>query len=411
MNRDHLVQAVGDKLNEHWPYLLNDGVQYRVAVDALGAAHEAGALPAADREHLRERLDDALAKREAYAAAMHELFGGIAAARDALSQRKKGKPVDWQLLEDRLVGKVAYADERLGTRPAREASELRQRAEDAEREAAELRAELAAFKARPAFHNGRHQANLLQTFTEMIVEFGSDPAKAAKAVMNYAQVGLHAAERETARAHQLAEVVHTSYGRLNAAHMELQARVAEAIDLIGEYDGPEAPFEHHPKWAHVRYTLTTPKPRAIAEQMAPGEDAGLPLAVVVDVDGTVAEKGDRDPFDWARVGEDTPVWHVIETVRALYHRGYRIVVMSGRSDECRAATAAWLNAHLGVPWEDLHMRAAGDYRKDAEVKTELYETRVRGQYDVRMVIDDRQQVVDAWRAQGLPVFQVAPGDL
>ncbi|MFG2076903.1 hypothetical protein [Nonomuraea maritima] len=33
-----LVRAVGDKLNQHWPYLLNDGVQYRVAVDALDGA-------------------------------------------------------------------------------------------------------------------------------------------------------------------------------------------------------------------------------------------------------------------------------------------------------------------------------------------------------------------------------------
>ncbi|GAA3417684.1 hypothetical protein [Streptosporangium vulgare] len=33
-----LIRAVGDKLNEHWPHLLNDGVQYRVAVDALDGA-------------------------------------------------------------------------------------------------------------------------------------------------------------------------------------------------------------------------------------------------------------------------------------------------------------------------------------------------------------------------------------
>ncbi|MFG6197702.1 hypothetical protein [Nonomuraea sp. JJY05] len=383
MNRDPLIQAVGAKLNEHWPYLLNDGVQYRVAVDALDAAQEAGAVPTADREHLRdrlddahaqreqaeaerdqlrERLDDALVKREAYSMAMHELFGGIAAARNALAMMRRGKTPDWDLLERQLVGKVTYADERLGHRLTREASKLRQRTAEAEQEAAELRAKL------------------------------------------------DAAERETARAHQLAEVVHTSYGLLNAAHLDLRARITEAIDLIAKYDGPEAPFEHHPKWAHVRHTLITPKAAAVPGQPPADEDAGLPVAALVDVDGTLAERGDRSPYDWARVGEDTPNRPVIETVRALYHRGYRIVVMSGRSDECRAATAAWLNAHLGVPWDHLLMRAAGDYRKDAEVKTELYETRLRGRYDVRVVLDDRRQVVDAWRDLGLTVFQVAPGD-
>ncbi|WP_433444636.1 hypothetical protein [Nonomuraea sp. CA-141351] len=35
-----LIRAVGDKLNQHWPHLLNDGVQYRVAVDALDGALE-----------------------------------------------------------------------------------------------------------------------------------------------------------------------------------------------------------------------------------------------------------------------------------------------------------------------------------------------------------------------------------
>ncbi|MFC4014692.1 hypothetical protein ACFOY2_46230 [Nonomuraea purpurea] len=361
-----LIRAVGEKLNEHWPYLLNDGVQYRVAVDALDGAGDERDRRAeqaeTERDQLRDRLDDALVKREAYSHAMHELFGGIAAARNALAMMRKGKTVDWDLLERQLVGKVTYADERLGSRLAREASELRQRAAEAEQEAAELRAKLGA------------------------------------------------AEREAARAHQLAEVVHTSYGLLNAAHLDLRARVTEAIDLIHEYDGPEAPFEHHPKWAHVRHTLITPKAAAVPEQAPGDEDAGLPVAALVDVDGTLAEKGDRDPYDWARVGEDTPNWPVIETVRALHHRGYRIVVMSGRSDECRAATAAWLNAHLGVPWEALHMRATGDYRQDAEVKTELYETRVRGRYDVRVVLDDRRQVVDAWRALDLTVFQVAPGD-
>lgn len=45
------------------------------------------------------------------------------------------------------------------------------------------------------------------------------------------------------------------------------------------------------------------------------------------------------------------------------------------------------------------------------MKRELYETFVEGKYNVRLVLDDRNQVVDMWRDElGLTCFQVAPGD-
>ncbi len=56
------------------------------------------------------------------------------------------------------------------------------------------------------------------------------------------------------------------------------------------------------------------------------------------------------------------------------------------------------------------MRQEGDTRKDVLVKQEIYEREIKGRYNVLFVLDDRQQVVDGWRALGLTVFQVAPGD-
>ena len=135
-------------------------------------------------------------------------------------------------------------------------------------------------------------------------------------------------------------------------------------------------------------------------------------AIMVDIDGTLAAHGTRSPFDWARVGEDTPVEAVVEAVEAARDAGYRIIFCSGRSDECRTETEAWLAMHAGRRdiYEPLLMRAAGDMRKDSVVKLELFDQHVRDRYDVRYVLDDRQQVVDAWRSIGLTVFQVAPGD-
>lgn len=137
---------------------------------------------------------------------------------------------------------------------------------------------------------------------------------------------------------------------------------------------------------------------------------GVPDAFLVDIDGTVALMTGRSPYDETRVGEDHPNEPVIRVVRALHAAGYRIVFCSGRTDACRDDTAAWLDEHVGVPYQALHMRAAGDQRKDSIVKAEIFEKHIRPAYRVVGVLDDRMQVVRMWRALGLTVLQVAEGD-
>jgi hypothetical protein len=59
----------------------------------------------------------------------------------------------------------------------------------------------------------------------------------------------------------------------------------------------------------------------------------------------------------------------------------------------------------------LIMRAAGDFRKDAIIKKEIFSNYVEGKYFVELVLDDRNQVVDLWRNDlQLPCFQVFYGD-
>jgi predicted kinase len=136
----------------------------------------------------------------------------------------------------------------------------------------------------------------------------------------------------------------------------------------------------------------------------------LPAAVLVDIDGTVALMGDRSPYDWSRVGSDRPNEAVIAAVRAMHAAGNAIVFCSGRDAVCRAETEAWLDLHVGVPYEGLFMRPEGDNRKDAIVKREIFDTEVRDRWRIVGVFDDRRQVVRMWRALGLTVFQVAEGD-
>ncbi len=169
---------------------------------------------------------------------------------------------------------------------------------------------------------------------------------------------------------------------------------------------------------HTRYLrgrdLPLPRPEEPADEageLRPYQPKpGTPRAVLVDIDGTSALMCDRSPFDETRVHEDQPNRPVIDVVRALYAAGQEVLFVSGRTDACRDATEKWLAEHVDVPYAALHMRKAGDRSKDYRVKAEIFDQHIRDAYDVTCVLDDRTQVVDMWRALGLTVLQVAPGD-
>lgn len=137
--------------------------------------------------------------------------------------------------------------------------------------------------------------------------------------------------------------------------------------------------------------------------------AQLMAAIIVDIDGTIADKGNRDPYDWSKVIEDTPHTNIMILVHML-SAYYEPIFMSGRSDVCRVDTLKWLNKQAFTK-PLLYMRKDGDYRPDTEIKKEMYHQHVVGKWDIRFVLDDRNKVVEMWREQlGLTCLQVADGD-
>lgn len=138
----------------------------------------------------------------------------------------------------------------------------------------------------------------------------------------------------------------------------------------------------------------------------------LPRAIVVDIDGTVAlMDGIRGPYDLDKVILDKPNKPVIEVVKELEHSGFTIVFCSGREDSVKSDTMRWITQHVN-PENDwyLHMRKAGDGRRDSIVKSEMFDTDIATNFNVLGVFDDRNSVVRMWREKGLSVFQVAEGD-
>jgi predicted kinase len=147
-------------------------------------------------------------------------------------------------------------------------------------------------------------------------------------------------------------------------------------------------------------------PRVI-KQYVP--DTSLPEAVIVDIDGTLANhEGVRGPYDAHLYHLDT-VHMPIKRIVNLLAESIDVLVTSGRDAAYRNATDNWLTAN-DIWFDKLIMRKAGDRRNDAIVKEELFWEQIAPYHNVIAAFDDRNRVVDQWRAMGIKTLQVQPGD-
>lgn len=130
-------------------------------------------------------------------------------------------------------------------------------------------------------------------------------------------------------------------------------------------------------------------------------DKSLPKAIIVDVDGTLAEMSGRSPYEWHRVCEDTPKQLTIDVVNSLKDSlGYQVIVVSGRDGICYEDTVKWLEFH-GVQYDEFYMRKEGDTRKDTVIKSEIFWTHLHDRFNIVGVLDDRPSVVRMWRSLGI----------
>ena len=144
--------------------------------------------------------------------------------------------------------------------------------------------------------------------------------------------------------------------------------------------------------------------------------------VIFDLDGTLAlidkrralATKDNGKFDWDvffnpdNISLDLPNQPVIDMANLLSKQGFRIFILSGRSDVTHQATVNWLNDN-GIWWDHLVMRPQNHlYLPDNDLKQMWLDS--IGKDNVAMVFDDRNQVVDMWRKNGLTCFQVADGN-
>lgn len=143
--------------------------------------------------------------------------------------------------------------------------------------------------------------------------------------------------------------------------------------------------------------------------------------VIFDLDGTLADCSHRlhwiqnKPKNWkaffAGMEHDAPIEPTIMIAQSLYDSYNNVIFCTGRPDTHESVTRAWLSKHVGV-WSEncpLYMRPSGDHRPDYEVKALLMATMLADGFDPKIAFEDRDQVVDMWRRNGLICYQVAKG--
>ena len=154
--------------------------------------------------------------------------------------------------------------------------------------------------------------------------------------------------------------------------------------------------------------------------------------VIFDLDGTLAlidkrraiSTKDDGTMNWDRffdpglIDLDLPNKPVIKMAQLLHSQGFKIIIFSGRTKATYRTTRQWLIQN-DIPFDLLKMRPNDrddgghfHFMKDSDLKQFWLDDIFPGddKDSIFAVFDDRNQVVDMWRKNGLTTFQVADGD-
>lgn len=140
------------------------------------------------------------------------------------------------------------------------------------------------------------------------------------------------------------------------------------------------------------------------------------IALIVDLDGTLTDNTHRLHMfnstvkDWKAINErsryDLPNLWCQNLINLYSQAGYKIIFLTGRSEEFEDITREWLMRYVSPAVDyTLLMRGKLDTREDFEMKLDIYRSKIEPLYEVEFCIDDRTQVVNMWRALGLTCLQ------
>lgn len=141
----------------------------------------------------------------------------------------------------------------------------------------------------------------------------------------------------------------------------------------------------------------------------------MTMIVLCDIDHTLSDAARRDEMigkvTWdeyhAASVDDFPIPAVATLVRELHAAGHQIIGFTARPAKWRQLTMEWLVRHA-IPMDEILMRADTDYRPAPQIKLALANERFENapQDRVAFILEDRDDVIAAFRALGITALQV-----
>lgn len=143
-------------------------------------------------------------------------------------------------------------------------------------------------------------------------------------------------------------------------------------------------------------------------------------AILVDVNGTISDVSkvvhmiQGKEKDWigffdAMNSDRVPVNPMVKDFIKRFRPAYAVVLVSGAPDRYEAQTKAWLLRH-GVSFDAIHFRPDWDKRRGWQFKKTLFEKRLKNIYDIKLVLDDKQDACNMWMDKGIPCWKL-PSDM
>lgn len=126
----------------------------------------------------------------------------------------------------------------------------------------------------------------------------------------------------------------------------------------------------------------------------------LKKAIICDLDGTLFDcEWRREKFlpNFEKFNEnhiyDKINLHILEILKK-FQNDCKIIYVTGRNEKFRKTTEEQLNKYIENYL--LFMRKDKDFRGDEIIKKEIYLEKIKPQYNIFFILDDRDKVVNMW---------------
>ncbi len=132
-----------------------------------------------------------------------------------------------------------------------------------------------------------------------------------------------------------------------------------------------------------------------------------PEAIIIDLDGTLAELNGRNPYDASTCEADGVNQLLLDTIRDLFMARWKvqIIFVTGRQLKDQEPTKKWIEK-FGFTDYKLYMRPNGYKESANELKRLIYENTIRDKYSVILALEDSWRNAEMFRAHGVPCWQV-----